>query len=266
MTDSFVLSLSALIVLLAPALLVLRRENSRDGLYWVLMGAAVAGTVSSAAVQLSGAWPTGLSTALWVTVASSMALFAFLAAATRQAWRLTPLMAPYLALIGLLALVWSRDGQSTLDLSHLPGWVFIHITLSVATYATVTVAAVAALSAFLQEKALKAKHPTALTRMLPSVADSEGLLVRLLILGEGVLALGLMTGMASQYTETGQILVLDHKTILTLTSFVVIGGLLFAHFRSGVRGRKAARYVLLAYLLLTLGYPGVKFVTDVLLS
>ena len=31
-------------------------------------------------------------------------------------------------------------------------------------------------------------------------------------------------------------------------------------------GRRAARYVLVAYLLLTLGYPGVKFVTDVLLA
>ncbi len=265
MTDSFVLSLSALMVLPAPALLVFRRENSRDGLYWVLMGAAVAGAVSSAAVQVSGAWPTGFSTALWVTVAASMALFAILAATTRQAWRLTPLTTPYLALIGILALIWSRNPQSTLDLSHLPGWVFVHITLSVATYATVTIAAVAALSAFLQEKALKAKHPTALTRMLPSVADSEGMSVRLLVLGECVLALGLATGMASQYMETGQILVFDHKTVLTLTSFGIIGGLLFAHFRWGTRGRKAARYVLLAYLMLTLGYPGVKFVTGVLL-
>jgi len=33
-----------------------------------------------------------------------------------------------------------------------------------------------------------------------------------------------------------------------------------------MRGRKAARIVLLAYLLLTLGYLGVKVVTDVLLA
>jgi ABC-type uncharacterized transport system permease subunit len=42
--------------------------------------------------------------------------------------------------------------------------------------------------------------------------------------------------------------------------------LLVAHYRSGMRGRRAARVVLLAYLLLTLGYPGVKFVTDVLMA
>ena len=56
------------------------------------------------------------------------------------------------------------------------------------------------------------------------------------------------------------------KTVLTVTTFAVIGGLLWAHFKTGLRGRKAARIVLLAYLLLTLGYPGVKFVTDIIMA
>ena len=38
------------------------------------------------------------------------------------------------------------------------------------------------------------------------------------------------------------------------------------HFYTGIRGRAATRFVLLAYLFLTLAYPGVKFVRDVLLS
>jgi ABC-type uncharacterized transport system permease subunit len=42
--------------------------------------------------------------------------------------------------------------------------------------------------------------------------------------------------------------------------------LLILHHYSGLRGRRAARLVLLAYLLLTLAYPGVKFVTDILLT
>jgi ABC-type uncharacterized transport system permease subunit len=130
----------------------------------------------------------------------------------------------------------------------------------------VTIAAIAALAAFLQERALKRKRPNDLTRLLPSIADCDRLLVGLLQVGESVLALGLVTGMAVQYRETGQIMVLNHKTILTIAAFVVIGGLLICHYGSGVRGRLAARIVLLAYLLLTLGYPGVKFVTDVLMA
>ena len=42
--------------------------------------------------------------------------------------------------------------------------------------------------------------------------------------------------------------------------------LLFLHYRTGLRGRATTRVVLLAYLLLTLGYPGVKFVTDILMT
>ncbi len=37
-------------------------------------------------------------------------------------------------------------------------------------------------------------------------------------------------------------------------------------WQTGIRGRRAARWALLAYLLLTLAYPGVKFVTDVLMA
>jgi ABC-type uncharacterized transport system permease subunit len=86
------------------------------------------------------------------------------------------------------------------------------------------------------------------------------------MIGEGVLSIGLVTGMILAYRETGQILPFDHKTVLSIAAFVVIAGLLVAHYRSGMRGRRAARVVLLAYLLLTLGYPGVKFVTDVLMA
>ena len=58
----------------------------------------------------------------------------------------------------------------------------------------------------------------------------------------------------------------DHKSILALSVFIILAILLLLHFKSGVRGKAATQLVLLAYLLLTLGYPGVKFVTDILIS
>jgi ABC-type uncharacterized transport system permease subunit len=66
--------------------------------------------------------------------------------------------------------------------------------------------------------------------------------------------------------ETGHFLLIDHKTLFTAAVFVVVGLLLVANAKWGVRGRAAVQAVLLAYLLLTLGYPGVKFVTDILLT
>ena len=77
----------------------------------------------------------------------------------------------------------------------------------------VTIAAVAAMAALLQERALKSKTPTALTHMLPAVSTCDRLMVRILVSGEIVLAAGLLSGMALRYVDTGILLAADHKTI-----------------------------------------------------
>lgn len=266
MPEQMLFSLSAVVALVPSSLLPLRRGHSRDGLFWAVLLVAVVGPAAWVLASSHGAWRTDLAMTLWITVAATMATFVVVTLASREAWRLTPLITAYMAALAVLATVWDQAPEKPLGAVAAEGWIGIHIVVSVATYALVTIAAVAALAAFLQERALKRKHPTRLTHLLPSVADCEGLLVRLLVLGEAVLALGLITGMALQWGETGTVLVFDHKTVLTVTAFAVIGGLLYAHFKTGLRGRKAARIVLLAYLLLTLGYPGVKFVTDVILA
>lgn len=249
------------------SLQVLRRLPSRDALFWGVVGLATAAAFARAGWQLAGAWETSLAAALWVTVAATLAIYAVTAAVAPQAWRLAPVVCGYMILLGGIASVWQQTPGQPLDSgAATTGWTAVHIVLSVVTYGIVTVAAIAALAAFLQERALKQKRPTALTRMLPPIASCESMVVRLLLIGEVLLALGLATGMAVQYHETGALLVFDHKTILTITAFLVVAGLLAAHHISGVRGRRAARLVLLAYLLLTLGYPGLKFVTDVLIG
>jgi len=265
--ESVLFSVSALASLVPASLQTMRRSPARDTVFWAVLAVAVAGPVAWVVANASGAWRTELANALWATVATTMAIYAVTAVTTRQGWRLMPLMAPYMLLLGIIATVWLRaPGRPLGEISEGSGWIGIHIAVSVATYAVLTIAAVAALAAFLQERALKRKRPTALTRVLPSVADCESLVVRLLIVGEIILAIGLATGMALQYGADGTLMSLDHKTVLTVAAFAVIGGLLFAHYASGIRGRQAARVVLLAYLLMTLGYPGVKFVTDVLMT
>lgn len=266
MNQSLLLSVAAIVSLIPAGVVGAGRGRGRDALFWVLLMVAVAGPLVLVAVRMGGAWRADFSSALWLTVAASMAVYAVVAVLDRQAWRLSPLVAGYMSLLAIMAAIWQHAPDRAGPFGAASAWVAIHISVSVATYALVTIAAAAALAAFLQERALKARRPTALTRALPAIADCEALMVRLLVLGEIVLGAGLLTGMATLYRETGRVLAFDHKVVLTLAAFVVIGGLLFAHFRTGMRGRKAARIVLLGYLLLTLGYPGVKFVTDVLLG
>lgn len=264
--DSTVLNFGAFLALLPAALVSFRRQDGPDALFYALVGVAVAGPVAWVTTQMGGPWHTGFAMALWVTIAATMALFLLLALATRHAWQLAPLLLPYLVLLAVAALVWQREPERPLQAGVPAGWLDAHIVFAVATYGLLTIGAVAGLAVFLQERALKAKRPTALTRLLPAVAESEALEVRLLALAEAVLALGLLSGMAAAHFLGGHLLPFDHKTLLSLAAFVVIGILLLARYHRGMRGRRVARLALLAYLLLTLGFLGVKFVTDVLMG
>jgi ABC-type uncharacterized transport system permease subunit len=264
--DLTLLKITALLSLVPASVLIFRRTPKKDTVFWSTIVVAVSGTLVWVFIRQSQGWHTGLSTALWLTVAACLIVFAGIALLSRDGWRLTVILFPYLLILGVLATIWSQVPEQPFVGNAPLAWIGTHIAVSVATYALITLAAVAALAATLQERAIKSKKRTRLSQILPSISGSEGLLVRLLLASEVILAIGLITGMATLYLITGQFLIFDHKTTLTLLVFVIVGVLLFVHFRTGIRGRSATRFVLLAYLLLTLGYPGVKFVTDILLS
>ena len=265
--NSMVLSLSALAALLPATLLPFVRHAARaDTLFWLLLGAALAGTSALSIVSLGAQWQTGLPAALWLAVAVALGMFGLLVMLNRDAARLAPLLLPYLLILGALATGFGLLTEPEPLTGAADGWLLAHIAVSVATYALCTLAAVASSAVFVQERALKRRAPNAFTRMLPSVADAERLEVRLLAAGEFILGLGIATGISELYVTSGEIFTFSHKTLLSVLAFLVIGVLLLLHYRSGLRGRRAARVVLVAYLLLTLGYLGVKFVTDILLA
>jgi len=264
METSFVLNGFALVALLAAAAVSMRPSGGKDAVFWVSALLAALAPSAWAVELLLGGWHAQFGTVLWVIAAASATLFLPVAIATRQGWRLAPLLMPYLALLGLTASV--ARGEARPFAEGAPEiWVDLHIVVAVSIFALATLAAVSSLGVFLQENALKSKRPTMLTALLPSVADGERLATRLLEASEAVLALGLASGMAIQYFENGSLLRFDHKTLFSLAAFVLIGALLLGHRVCGVRGRIAARVALIAYLLVMLASPGVKFVTQILL-
>ena len=168
-------------------------------------------------------------------------------------------------MLGILSFIWDGqlEGKKLTNASDL--WVVSHIIFSLGTYALLTLAAIASFSAFFQERSLKTKKYTFLNVAFPTLASSENLESRLLELSIFVLSIGLITGITVHFLQTGNFFDLTHKTLLSLGTFGIILTLLVARKVIGLRGIKAARWALLAYLTLTLAYPGVKFVTDVLL-
>ncbi len=266
MEFEFVLGCAAFAAIVPAAAMSLKPRSKRDATFWILLALALAGPAVWVSYLMGGHWRTGISVTLWLTVSVSLLIFVLLALATRHAWRLTPLMLPYMLVLAFLAVIWQQAPEKPFLSQISSVWLSLHIGISVLTYACATTAAVAALSVLFQERAMQQKRPNTLTRQLPSIADCDKLQRLLLIASATVLLVGLISGMAAQYIASGSLFQLDHKTLLSVIAFTVIAVLLAAHYGAGVRGRRAARAFLVAYLLLTLAFPGVKFVTDVILT
>lgn len=220
---------------------------------------------------LLGGWHSGLSHALRISTLAAVAILCTLSVLNwRRVGGLMVLLAPYAILLLILARALGLASESGAGMTQSPvpqsAWLMVHIVVAVCAYAAILLAAIAGLSVFWVERSLKERvERGAVAAALPSVWDAERAKNVFLVCGELVLGAGLLSGMALNSLNGAPFFVLDHKTLLMLGAFVVIGLLLAGQRLFSVRGRTAARVVLVAYLLLTLGYPGVKFVTEVLL-
>jgi ABC-type uncharacterized transport system permease subunit len=270
MGGSITLGIAALLTLLPAAVLPFGRRDAlapRGGfLFWVLLLVATIGPLALDISVAGGIWRTGFSATLWTIIAATMVIYLVICVLSEVARRLSGLLLPYLVLLAIIALAWSSVPEQPLSGSLLTAWLQVHIGVSLVTYGLISIAAVAALAIWLKERALRAHRVSGWSEILPAVADAEHLQIRLLVAAEIVLGVGLLTGVATQLSVSGSIVELDHKSILSVATFVIIGLLLLLNRGSGLRGRRAARIVLFAYLLITLAFPGVKFVTDVIVG
>ena len=155
MGNTFVFGLSALISLAPVTLVAYRRDAALDAMFWLTCLVALAGPLALVSVLFSGTWQTNLSASLWMTIAVSMALFAVFCRVQRGAWRLAPLLGPYLVILGLIATASSHAPSQAVLAGVESWWIKSHILVSVTTYALVTLAAIAGLAVLLQERALK---------------------------------------------------------------------------------------------------------------
>jgi ABC-type uncharacterized transport system permease subunit len=260
------LALAALLALLPLGAAAWRGLDGRALVFWPALLVALAGTVALLGTEMRRGIPIGFADALWLSVGACLAVYAIVAALSREWRRLALVLVPFLFASGVLATIWLSRGTRVLQPEVASVWVVVHVGASLATYALVTLAAAAGIAILVQERAIKRKAKGALSARLPSVAACESLELSLLIAASFVLGAGIATGMAWSYLRGGALLPLDHKTVLSLVAFALILGVLALHRLTGLRGRSAARWVLGASLALILAYPGVKFVTEVLLG
>lgn len=139
----------------------------------------------------------------------------------------------------------------------------LHATLALLAYATLAVAAVVAVTVWLQERALRRRQFGRWLRALPPLVQFETLLFRTIAVGFALLSAALLTGLLFVDDLFAQHLV--HKTVLSVLSWIAFGTLLVGRRRYGWRGARAVRWTLVAMALLVLAYFGTKFVLEIVL-
>jgi ABC-type uncharacterized transport system permease subunit len=264
------IAIAALLALVPLGVTAWRGLDGRAIVFWPALLVALAGTAALLGVEVRRGLPTGFADALWLSVAACLAVYALLAVFSRAGRRLAVFLVPFLLISGVIGTVWlggdGAEGGRVLRPEVASIWVAIHVGASLATYALVALAAGAGIAILVQERAIKRKSKGALSARLPSVAACESLEVRLLIAAAVVLGAGIATGMAWSYLRGGPLVPVDHKSVLAVLAFGLIIAVLALHRLTGLRGRSAARWVLGASLAMILAYPGVKFVSEVLLG
>ncbi|HVO04820.1 MAG TPA: cytochrome c biogenesis protein CcsA [Candidatus Cybelea sp.] len=259
--------IAALLAMLPLTAAVVAARVGRNLLLWLLMAAAVAGPAALVLSDIRAGWEPGLSANLWVSIAATLVVFCVLCVIRPGAQRLGALLLPYLAVSAILAIAFSSAPNAEGPVVAEGAWFLAHVALAVASYAVLTLAAIAGASVMIQERALKRRRQIGWAgQSLPPLAEAESLQIRLLTWSAVLMAAALATGAANEVLETGHLLAFTHKILLAFLAFALILALLLLHLRTGLRGRHAARWLLVGYLLLLLAYPGVKFVRDVLIG
>ena len=264
MTHTAISAIAVLCLLAAFTASALLANGRQDSRAIFICAATMAGTLYWAWAHT---WGVGLSTALLASILATQVAFGLLLIfSSRDLLRLGGLIGPYLLLAAFFA-AWLGHAHSEPPLSgEVSNWLLLHIALSVLGYGFLTVGATASLAVLLRERALKRRTRSDFLDKLPSIAAAERIELRGLACAEIILGVGILFGMAAELTTSGEFLQLTHKALFSFLAFLLIGVVLFLQLKTGLAGRLAARLGLTAYLLVSLGYPGVKFVSSVLLA
>ena len=204
--------------------------------------------------------------AISIGISEALSLFAWQSALLLWAFCLRePLLAlglviyPLAASSTLGAAVWPSGSVVQAD------WkVSLHILLSLFSAGLLTLAAVQAGALALQDSLLHRHQQTRLMRALPSLLSMERLLFQLIFIGFFLLSLSLLSGI--WFVNNLQAQHLTHKTVLSVTAWLIFGVLLWGRWRHGWRGRSAIRWALSGYAMLILAYFGSKFILEQILD
>ncbi len=142
--------------------------------------------------------------------------------------------------------------------------VLLHILLAVFSYATLMIAALYAIQLAWFNHQLKAKKKMVMNPNLPPLMMVERQLFTIILIGQGLLTLSLLTGFifVDDMITQGK----SHKTVLSVMAWGVYSVMLWGHYRQNWRGKRVIWLSITGAFLLTLAYFGSRFVREIIIS
>ena len=253
---------SSFILLLGCYLAVPLRPNKAN-LFFILIVFAIGIYGLSSLIAIQNGWDFGVAAALRLSVFFTLFWFAILCIASKIASKLAVFVLPYLTILSFAVLSLNfLDAQNTVSTEISSAWISFHILTSLSTYATISLATMSASSVFLSQISIKNKRSNIFVNYLPAINEADRLQTILLVISFFVLFVGILTGMTVENLKSGKVISIDHKTILSFCTLALISSLLITNKLFGLRGRFLSRLILVAYFLISLGYIGVKIISQ----
>jgi ABC-type uncharacterized transport system permease subunit len=139
-----------------------------------------------------------------------------------------------------------------------------HILISMFAYGLLTVGAIVAVYALVQDRRLRTGHLSAVNHLFAPLETTEKLLFGIAASGFAVLLLAVVSGFAFVDNLFAQHLV--HKTALSLLALVLFGILVAGRQFAGWRGKRAVFLYLSGFFFLCLAYFGSRYVLEQILG
>ena len=135
-----------------------------------------------------------------------------------------------------------------------------HVLVALLSYGLLTVGAIVAVFALIQERRLHLARITSVNQLFAPLETTEKLLIGIAAAGFAGLTLAIATGLSFVNDLVEQHLA--HKFALSLLAWVVFGVLLAGRFMAGWRGKRAVKLYLWGFATLCLAYFGSRLILE----
>jgi len=225
---------------------------------WLLAAAFVFLTVKFFFVMFNSSWLVNPDSKDFLSFCAWAVCAVYLALQFKTKTRVLGAFVSPLILLFMIAAAGEEAGRALRPQNLQSGLTAAHLFLTIFGEILFVIASCAGLMFMMQNRLLKSKKLSGMSRLLPSLNDLDRINHMCLLWGFPILSVGIITGVifAEMSWQTGWLT--DPKIVWTFAAWIIYGFLLHQRLAIGWKGYRMALISGIAFILLLLSYGGVK--------